>query len=283
MPPASAFECLGVSASRVRAHAFAATYESPAAPPASRDHDLELGAAGAGALWASVARGRAGGSGPEMKVLVNGIGGIFDGGSGDSSRGGGGGDSGGDSPGDEPPRRSPLRWYLDLLERRPWTTKVITSCLITAASDILAQTIEGSTEIRWRRVGAFAVVGAALTAPLFHVLYGFLERTIPAKAGLRNVALQLMADQLLAAPIWLAGFFPIVHLVENGVHAGSAGELKAAFERDFVKSLCLTWCMFVPSQTLSFLLLPASTRVLMLNVVDLAYTSALSWLSHAPD
>jgi hypothetical protein len=43
----------------------------------------------------------------------------------------------------------------------------------------------------------------------------------------------------------------------------------------------LTWAVFPVFQLFSFVLLPTKLRVLVLNVVDLGYVAALSFLKHA--
>ncbi len=194
-----------------------------------------------------------------------------------NSRGGGG------DQGDEEAPRNPLQWYMRLLDKRPVVTKCLTSAVISGLSDVIAQLSARTDKLDWRRFAALTVVGAVLTAPLFHILYEQLEAIIPSAKSWGNIVLQLGIDQLFAAPAWLVAFFPLVMLIEDGLHRNFGGELISKYERDFWTSLWLTWKIFIPSQTLSFVLLPASLRVLALNVVDLGYTAALSFISHAPD
>ena len=198
---------------------------------------------------------------------------------GDSSRGRGG--DGGDNNEDDT-QSGLLSIYMKLLSRHPLPTKVVSSTIITAISDVIAQKVSGSEVIEWRRVFALGLVGAILTAPLFHYLYEYLERVIPTKAGVRNTIGQLAVDQLVAAPVWLALFFPLVAFVENGVTRAAFKQTRDGYTRDFAESLVLTWKIFIPSQAVSFAFLPIATRVLVLNVIDLVYTSVLSYISHKP-
>ncbi len=213
---------------------------------------------------------------PERVLLLDGGGGGRD----NPNRGGSGG--GGDDDDERNTPRGPLALYMHLLARYPLPTKVVSSTLIMALSDVIAQKVGGEEKLDWRRVLAMGMVGAILTAPLFHYLYEFLERWMPTKAGLRNTMGQLAVDQLLAAPVWLVLFFPLVALVERGVNEAALGQTRDGYLRDFFPSLLLTWKIFVPSQAISFAFLPIATRVLALNVVDLVYTAALSYISHKP-
>lgn len=175
----------------------------------------------------------------------------------------------------------PFTFYIKLLDRYPLATKTATSAVITAIGDIIAQYIAGANKLDWRRVFALFIVGAALTAPLFHYVYEYLELAIPASRGWRNVVAQLCVDQLLAAPLWLAAFFPTVLLIERAtLDERTLAAISAQYQRDYVPSLLLTWKIFIPMQALSFTLLPASLRVLALNIIDIVYTAALSFLTH---
>lgn len=177
-----------------------------------------------------------------------------------------------------------LRWYLAALENSPLWTTVITSTVLSAISDLIAQSIElagTGASYAWRRVFALALVGLLLTGPVFHYVYEYLEAVLPIVSGLRgfrNLVLQVAADQLIAQPVWLVGFFVVVESVEIG--RVDFGEVGAALERGYFESLMLTWTVFPVCQMLSFGLLPSSMRVLVLNVVDIGYTAGLSYIKH---
>lgn len=211
----------------------------------------------------------------------------------DDDGGKGFGDScggGGDGDGDGENRRDPnnngrsgglLGAYFRLLERRALQTKVVTSAILTLLSDVIAQTFEqgGKPVYDWRRSWALFMVGGVLTAPMFHVLYGLLESALPIGAGWGNLVLQLAVDQLVAAPVWLAAFFGLVALFEGRFEMD---RVIRQMERDFVPTMKLTWTIFPPVQLASFALLKPNLRVLTLNVVDLGYTTALSYIKHRP-
>ena len=180
--------------------------------------------------------------------------------------------------GRDPSPSSPLALYLSLLSRRPLPTKIVTSAVLTALSDLIAQLYSG-TPLSARRLLSLFLVGAVLTAPMFHLLYHYLELYIPASSGPLAILAQLAVDQLIAAPVWLAAFFAILALFD---HPFDRNALEKQMRRDFIPALKLTWTVFPPVQLLSFALLPPVTRVLTLNVVDLAYTTILSYIKHRP-
>jgi hypothetical protein len=85
----------------------------------------------------------------------------------------------------------PFQVYNALLERRPLTTKSLTSGLMYAAGDGFAQygehwhahkdAPEGERPrfaMNWKRLGVFAVYGTVIAGPLYHFWFGWLD-TLP--------------------------------------------------------------------------------------------------------
>lgn len=172
------------------------------------------------------------------------------------------------------PHRAPrlFRWYLFSLEEHPLPTKSVTSGALAAFSDVVAQAAAGCVHLRPRRMASLALVGACLTAPLFHFLYERMERAIPARKGIRNVALQVAIDQALAWPLWLAAFYPLMALLEGS----SLKSLEVAFKDYFPRALMLAWVVFAPAKAAAAALLPRSLRVLAVNIVGVGFTAFLS-------
>lgn len=201
-----------------------------------------------------------------------------------SASGGGSGGGGGEGRGGEDADGGPwrpwlwplwgLRWYLAALECAPLKTKIVTSSLLGAGSDLLAQAIDSGVEgVRWRRVMAMAAVGAVLTAPMFHFLYEVLEGTLPVAGAVRrrNLALQLLVDQGVAGPVWLVAFFGVLDTMESG--RVRVAEIGKSLRRDFFTSLKLTWAVYPALQLVSFAYLPSNMRVLWMGLIDFWYVS----------
>lgn len=154
-------------------------------------------------------------------------------------------------------------------------TKMITSGLLSVVSDIFAQRL-GSDKKKFsiRRAFSLLAVGALLTAPMFHYLYAAFEVIKP--RGLR-VGVALVMDQLVAAPVWLVLFFTMVSAFE-GVREWKT--IDNQIRRDFIPSIKLVWLVFPAVQVVNFSLVPVRLQVLVLNVCDLIFTAALSWIQH---
>lgn len=78
----------------------------------------------------------------------------------------------------------------------------------------LGTTSDVASEIDWGRTLRFTFVGAAVLAPALHVWYGFLIRKLPGTAP-ATVVKRVALDQLLFAPVFLAGFLSTVMLLDG--------------------------------------------------------------------
>lgn len=71
-----------------------------------------------------------------------------------------------------------------------------------------------ASEIDWGRTVRFTFVGAAVVAPALHLWYGVLLRWLPGTAP-TTVVKRVALDQLLFAPVFLAGFLSTVMLLDG--------------------------------------------------------------------
>ena len=65
--------------------------------------------------------------------------------------------------------------YRTALEEKPLQTKAITSAIIAALGEIIATSTSGRKR-NLRRTISFFIYGGAITGPVFHWWYGWLER-----------------------------------------------------------------------------------------------------------
>ncbi len=70
--------------------------------------------------------------------------------------------------------------------QRPIATKALTSAIISALGDLLA-TWKGGSPRNLRRTLAFFIYGGAVTGPVCHFWYGFLEEKLKRLQGARYV------------------------------------------------------------------------------------------------
>jgi hypothetical protein len=116
-----------------------------------------------------------------------------------------------------------LGWYNYQLEKRPMVTKVVSSGLIGALSDILTQLYlqrnlkGGLAALDLRRVAVFTSVCALYFAPVIDAWFGFLSRIrFPKQFSDTGKAVGMVAiDQTLGAALVTSGFFYAFELVRR--------------------------------------------------------------------
>ncbi|KAI7824531.1 hypothetical protein BX661DRAFT_185488, partial [Kickxella alabastrina] len=119
-----------------------------------------------------------------------------------------------------------FRAWTSLASERPLLTLTVTNGALGGIGDLLAQHIESRNahhRFHWdhRRTLRFIAWGS-LCAPLFHKWYLFLNRKIPLPlqlAGKTSFAMavgkRVSMDQLIYAPLGIAGFFVAMNFMEG--------------------------------------------------------------------
>jgi len=169
-----------------------------------------------------------------------------------------------------------LTWYSTKLDTHPLLTKGITSGLVSASGDIICQGLTG-TDWDMMRASRFALLGAALVAPVVHVWYGFLARRVPG-VSFAQVSKRVIADQLGIAPVflnvWLASMWTLedVYGVATDTRAFSLRIMEAA-----PSMLVANWMLWIPASAFNFRFVPVKYQVLTSNIVALLWNVYLSY------
>jgi hypothetical protein len=116
-----------------------------------------------------------------------------------------------------------LGWYNYQLEKRPMVTKVVSSGLIGALSDVLTQMYlqrnlkGGLAALDLRRIAVFSSVCALYFAPVIDAWFGFLSRIrFPKHWSDTGKAVGMVAiDQTVGAALVTSGFFYAFELVRG--------------------------------------------------------------------
>ncbi|KAJ1491472.1 hypothetical protein T484DRAFT_1774362 [Baffinella frigidus] len=148
--------------------------------------------------------------------LPTAFGGGGGGGGGVGLRGGGGGGGGGDDDGDKSGIMGYWTKYLELLEEKPFVTRMATGLIIGLFGDMLSQAMAGSkvVEMDIKRMVIFSCWGGFGFTPIAYKWYNLIEATIPVTAPGR--ALWKMAmDQVLFPPAITALTFMTLTVVEG--------------------------------------------------------------------
>ncbi|EFJ52964.1 hypothetical protein VOLCADRAFT_102925 [Volvox carteri f. nagariensis] len=165
-------------------------------------------------------------------------------------------------------------WYMNCLETNPLFTKALTCALLNALGDIFCQFfIEGG---KWdiRRTSIFTFMGLALVGPTLHYWYSLLNRLIPAR-GATGAGLQLLLDQGVFAPLFLATFISVLFTIEGKSHL-----VRSKLEQDLLETVKVNWVLWIPAQYLNFRFVPPNLQVLTANIVALIWNTYMSFQSH---
>ncbi|XP_028633238.1 peroxisomal membrane protein 2 isoform X2 [Grammomys surdaster] len=116
------------------------------------------------------------------------------------------------------PRRA-LAQYLLFLKLYPVLTKAVSSGILSALGNLLAQMIKKKQKKDAQSLDVsgllrYVVYGLFVTGPLSHYLYLFMEYCVPPEVPWARVK-RLLLDRLFFAPTFLLLFFFIMNLLEE--------------------------------------------------------------------
>ncbi|GIL88241.1 hypothetical protein Vretimale_14125 [Volvox reticuliferus] len=165
-------------------------------------------------------------------------------------------------------------WYMNCLESAPLLTKAITCALLNALGDIFCQLFIEAGKWDIRRTATFTFMGLAVVGPTLHYWYMLLNTLVRA-GGTAGATIQLLLDQGVFAPVFLATFISILFVIEGKPHL-----IKPKLEQDLLETVKVNWVLWIPAQYLNFRFVPPNLQVLTANVVALAWNTYMSFQSH---
>mmetsp|Transcript_27788 Transcript_27788/g.80235 ORF Transcript_27788/g.80235 Transcript_27788/m.80235 type:complete len:454 (+) Transcript_27788:160-1521(+) len=210
-------------------------------------------------------------------------------------------------------------WYMMQLETRPLITKCVTGGLIGFLGDIGAQCFahrleEGNDGGRDGRDGSDGSASGSMamadfpnhsqsmaydlrrglsvltfsmffSGPILHYSYDLFERLLPVSKmpkGFRTLtsSVHVMADALILDSIFVASNMFVTGLLEG---YRLREDVLPQFQTDFAGTLKTSWGMsavIAPYQLCCFRFLPASLRVLAVNLSDVAWDGVVSYNNH---
>ncbi|EDL20028.1 peroxisomal membrane protein 2 isoform 1 [Mus musculus] len=174
------------------------------------------------------------------------------------------------------PKRA-LAQYLLLLKLYPVLTKAVSSGILSALGNLLAQTIEkrkkDSQNLEVSGLLRYLVYGLFVTGPLSHYLYLFMEYSVPPEVPWASVK-RLLLDRLFFAPTFLLLFFFVMNLLEGK----NVSVFVAKMRSGFWPALQMNWRMWTPLQFININYVPLQFRVLFANMAALFWYAYLASL-----
>lgn len=156
-------------------------------------------------------------------------------------------------------------------------TNVISSGVIMWSGDFVQQSVD---RLRYNKQydekrGARMLTMGLMMAPFAHGWYKFLDGSLPGRSK-GTVIRKVTADQLIASPLLLVGFFIGIGKLEGKTLGNALSELRQKFP-----FLYLVDCFFWPPlQAINFLFVPPHLRVIYVNIALLVWDVFLSYIKH---
>ncbi|AFR92837.2 protein SYM1 [Cryptococcus neoformans C23] len=163
--------------------------------------------------------------------------------------------------------------YAAFLTRRPVLGNMISSAVLFATGDVIAQQLieKKGADHDLPRTARIVTWGGLLFAPTVNLWFRTLER-IPIRSRWPATFARVGLDQFGFAPVILSGFFTAMTFMEGNDF--NAAKLK--WHESFFPTLQANWMLFIPFQMLNMGLVPLQYRLLAVNAVNIPWNAFLS-------
>lgn len=185
-------------------------------------------------------------------------------------------------------------WYDGCLQKSPLLTKCITSGVLFALGDMLAQRLEANGEPRaheavaekpvsepswdYKRTARMVIWGGVLFAPVGHGWYNLLERMVRS-SGKAAVMQKIALDQLVYTPPLTLAFFTTTKLMEEATMDKFPYATSHAFDK-LVPTLKVNWTVWPVIHLCTFTVVPLQYRILFINCMSIGWSAFLSLMSN---
>ncbi|EAL62176.1 pmp22 family protein [Dictyostelium discoideum AX4] len=165
--------------------------------------------------------------------------------------------------------------YLSQLHKYPVATKAVTSGFLYLISDSLVQGIELSRDkdkkYDFKRSMRMAVFGFAVTGPLFHYWFKYLDKHFP-KKSYRHAFIKLTIDQVVCSPVFNFLFFSGMGILEGKSKDDIVEKLKKDWLTTYVSD-CVVWPFI---NFVNFAYISSIHRVTFMNVCNIGWGAFLA-------
>jgi len=177
-----------------------------------------------------------------------------------------------------------LAQYLVQLSTNPLRTKALTSGAFSFLQEVIGSNVAGIAPVRVPKDASpvtkalararidskalkMAVYGFFVSAPLGHFLVGLLQKAFAGKTGLKARLGQLLASNLLVAPIQTTAFLSCMAII-NG--AKSLDEVIRTVKGGFFSVIRVSWIVSPMSMTIAQQFIPVELWVPFFNIIQFA-------------
>ena len=121
------------------------------------------------------------------------------------------------------------------------------------------------------------MIGTFYVAPILHVSYSKVLPYLVPEATAVGAVKKLAIDQLVAAPLILMFFFPVINLVEGRSVAHGVQDLK----EKYVATMIANYKIWPAANLINFMFVPIHYQVLWANGVSLLFNAVLSYMHNS--
>ncbi|KAI9736920.1 MAG: hypothetical protein M1818_005971 [Claussenomyces sp. TS43310] len=161
-----------------------------------------------------------------------------------------------------------LAAYLNQLQKNPLRTKMLTSGTLSGLQELLSSWIAKDRNKNGNyftsRVPKMAAYGAFISAPLGHVLISILQRVFAGRTSLKAKILQILASNLIIAPIQNTVYLSSMALIA-GAH--TIHQVFATWKAGFLPVMRASWIISPISLAFAQQFLPNHLWVPFFNLI----------------
>jgi len=169
-----------------------------------------------------------------------------------------------------------LRWYQMKLRTAPLLTQSVTTAVLFATGDTLAQQAVDKVGIEnqdMARTGRMALYGGAIFGPAATTWFKFLSTKVNLRNPNATIVARVGLDQVVFAPCNLFVFLSTMAAME-----GTSPQKK--LDSTYKSALTKNWMVWPWVQIANFKFVPLEHRVLVVNVISLGWNCYLSYLNN---
>jgi len=171
------------------------------------------------------------------------------------------------------------RWYLKLLDKAPYSTAMVSTGILMASGDIIAQKIiEEKPDWDSYRTRSFALIGIIFFGPAVTRWYKFLDKLVPYLGVAKPVqgVAKVCFDQGFFAPFALFMFIGLSGSLKGQTFA----TISLDYSRDYKEILLNNYKFWPFVQIFNFYIIPLQHRLMFVNVAAIFWNTYLSWRSN---
>jgi protein Mpv17 len=167
--------------------------------------------------------------------------------------------------------------YLRQLESQPVRTKAITSGILSALGDLIAQSLEHGFHAQFNAIRTikFGLYGLIITGPLVHYWYQFLAHIFQRKTDVLTSLLKIVMHQGIFSPLLYVLFF-----LYTGLFDGNIEHVPKKIKNDLVPLVIAQLKLWPVALLINFQFVPLKFQVLFSNLVALMWNVYFSFLNN---